>query len=143
MFMKPNEAGSSFGVTKITDVAQIDAAIDHALTEGNEVLAESFISGREITCGVGRIGGKLITFPITEIVSKKEFFDYEAKYTTGLSEEITPAAISAEMTARCNKITRRYLYSTKLSWHCSHRLYYFERRILFPRNKHRTGNESK
>jgi D-alanine-D-alanine ligase len=105
MFMKPNEAGSSFGVTKITDVAQIDAAIDHALTEGNEVLAESFISGREITCGVGRIGGKLITFPITEIVSKKEFFDYEAKYTTGLSEEITPAAISAEMTARCNKIT--------------------------------------
>lgn len=105
MFMKPNEAGSSFGVTKITDISQIDDAIEHALTEGNEVLAESFISGREITCGVGRIAGEVITFPITEIVSKKEFFDYEAKYTTGLSEEITPALISSELTARCNAIT--------------------------------------
>jgi D-alanine-D-alanine ligase len=105
VFIKPNEAGSSFGVTKITEASQIEEAVKHALTEGDEVLAESFIGGTEISCGVARIGGKLITFPITEICSKKDFFDYEAKYTSGLSEEITPARISLEMVTRCNAIT--------------------------------------
>jgi D-alanine-D-alanine ligase len=106
IFVKPNEAGSSFGVSKVNDVESLAPAIEHALSEGTEVIIESFISGTEVSCGVARIGGELITFPITEIVSTKEFFDYEAKYTTGLSQEITPARLSPEVVERCNVNTR-------------------------------------
>jgi D-alanine-D-alanine ligase len=102
VFVKPNEAGSSFGVSKVNDIEGLAPAIQHALSEGTEVLIESFIAGIEVSCGIARLGGELITFPITEIVSKKDFFDYEAKYTTGLSEEITPARLSPEVVERCN-----------------------------------------
>lgn len=105
VFVKPNASGSSFGVTKVTDVAGIEAAIEKAFAESDEVLVEECISGREVGCGVMIAGGKEYLFPITEIVPKKEFFDYEAKYEAGMSEEITPARISDDVKAKLNRMT--------------------------------------
>lgn len=93
MFVKPNESGSSLGVTKVKSVADLLPAIEKAFREDNQVLIEEFIEGREITIGVYRVGGKMYTLPATEIVSQNEFFDYEAKYTPGVTNEITPAQI--------------------------------------------------
>lgn len=96
-FVKPNESGSSCGVTKISDKEHLAEAIDFALTESNEVIIEQFIKGTEVTCGMVRTKSKELIFPITEVVSKKDFFDYQAKYIPGFSEEITPARISIEI----------------------------------------------
>lgn len=93
LFIKPNASGSSCGVTKVTRKEDIAAAIDYARSESDEVLIEEMISGREIGCGLMIVEGKEYVFPLTEIVSKKDFFDYEAKYTNGMSDEITPAPI--------------------------------------------------
>ena len=105
VFVKPNASGSSFGVTKVTDAARIEAAVEKAFAESDEVLVEECISGREVGCGVMIAGGKEYLFPITEIVPKKEFFDYEAKYEAGMSEEITPARISDDVKAKLNRMT--------------------------------------
>jgi len=94
MFVKPNESGSSLGVSKVKSVEELLPAIEKAFKEDNQVLIEEFIEGRELTIGVYRIDGYLYTLPATEIVSKNEFFDYEAKYTPGVTNEITPALIS-------------------------------------------------
>lgn len=102
-FVKPNESGSSFGVTKVNDVIHLENAINHALTEGSEVIIEEFIKGTEVTCGLVKVNGKEYVFPITEIVTKKEFFDFEAKYTTGMSEEITPARIEESVAEKIRK----------------------------------------
>ncbi len=90
-FVKPNNGGSSIGMSKVNEVSQLDSAIEMAFREDEQVLVEEFIAGREFTIGVFRSGGKIITLPITEVISKKDFFDYEAKYVAGMSEEITPA----------------------------------------------------
>lgn len=105
VFVKPNASGSSFGVTKVTDAAGIGAAVEKAFDESDEVLIEECISGREVGCGVMIAGGKEYLFPITEIVPKNEFFDYEAKYEAGMSEEITPARISDDVKAKLNRMT--------------------------------------
>jgi D-alanine-D-alanine ligase len=105
IFVKPNASGSSFGVTKVTSVDQIDAAIEAAFAESDQVLIEECIVGREFGCGVVVTEEKEILLPITEIVSKRDFFDYEAKYTEGLSDEITPAQISDEIKAKLNRMT--------------------------------------
>jgi len=105
MFIKPNASGSSCGVTKVKRLEEVAPAIEAARRESPEVLAEEFIAGREFDCGVVVAGGREYTFPITEVVSKREFFDYEAKYTAGLSEEITPAPISDELTATLHRMT--------------------------------------
>jgi D-alanine-D-alanine ligase len=94
MFVKPNEMGSSLGVSKVKSVEQLYPAIEKAFAEDNQVLIEEFIEGREVTIGVYKVGGYVYTLPATEIVSKNEFFDYEAKYTPGVTSEITPAPIS-------------------------------------------------
>ncbi len=106
MFVKPNASGSSFGVTKVTDRSQIKAAVEAAFAESDAVLVEECICGREMGCGVmvTRDGREYI-FPITEIVSKREFFDYEAKYTGGMSDEITPASIDDAVKAELNRMT--------------------------------------
>ena len=104
-FIKPNNSGSSFGVSKVKEKKDIRQAIENALKEDDEVLVEEFLKGTEITNGVARIDGKKVSMPITEIVSKNEFFDYEAKYTSGISEEITPARISRELEAKCKAIS--------------------------------------
>lgn len=105
LFVKPNASGSSFGVTKVNTADELPAAIEKAFTESTEVLIEECIAGREMGCGVMIAGGKEYLFPITEIVSKKEFFDYEAKYTAGFSDEITPADIAPEVKAELNRMT--------------------------------------
>ncbi len=93
MFVKPNESGSSLGVSKVKSVEELLPAIEKAFKEDNQVLIEEFIEGRELTIGVYKVDGYLKTLPATEIVSKNEFFDYEAKYTPGVTSEITPAPI--------------------------------------------------
>jgi D-alanine-D-alanine ligase len=91
VFVKPNNGGSSIGMSKVNKPSdEIGAAIEKAFKEDDQVLVEEFIKGREFTIGVFKSKGKIITLPITEIISKKEFFDYEAKYE-GASDEITPA----------------------------------------------------
>lgn len=105
LFVKPNASGSSFGVTKVNRIEELPAAIEKAFSEGDEILIEKCIAGREMGCGVMIAGGREYLFPITEIVPKKEFFDYEAKYTAGCSEEITPADIAPEVKAELNRMT--------------------------------------
>lgn len=90
-FVKPNDSGSSFGVSKVKSREELPAAIEEAFRESSEVMVESFMNGREAACGVVRVNGKGIVLPVTEIISRNEFFDYEAKYTPGKSEEKTPA----------------------------------------------------
>ncbi len=93
VFVKPNESGSSLGVSKVKSVEELLPAIEKAFKEDNQVLVEEFIEGRELTIGVYKANGYLMALPATEIVSKNEFFDYEAKYTPGVTNEITPAKI--------------------------------------------------
>ncbi len=95
VFVKPNNGGSSIGMSKVTHAADIDGALAKAFKEDNQVLVEEFIKGREFTIGVFKKDGKIIPLPITEVISKKDFFDYEAKYSAGMSEEITPAQVDA------------------------------------------------
>ena len=105
VFVKPNASGSSFGVTKVTEKEKIADAVNEAFKESDEVLIEEFIAGREMGCGVMIAGGREYLFPVTEIVPKNEFFDYEAKYTAGMSNEITPADITPEVKAELNRMT--------------------------------------
>ena len=105
LFVKPNANGSSFGVTKVHTPEELPAAIDAAFAQGDEILIEECVAGREMGCGMLVAGGREYVFPITEIVSKKEFFDYEAKYTAGCSDEITPADIAPEIKAELNRLT--------------------------------------
>jgi D-alanine-D-alanine ligase len=91
-FIKSNVGGSSFGCTKVKTVEDIYPAIERAFQEGDEVICESFMQGTEVTCGVYKTKEKAVAFPITEVVTHNEFFDYNAKYK-GEVDEITPARI--------------------------------------------------
>lgn len=102
VFVKPNESGSSLGVSKVTSPEQLMGAIEKSFAEDNQVLIEEFIAGRELTIGVYAINGKIHTLPPTEIVSQNEFFDYEAKYQ-GASNEITPAEIPDDTLSQLNR----------------------------------------
>ncbi|MDR1348938.1 MAG: D-alanine--D-alanine ligase [Prevotellaceae bacterium] len=97
VFVKPNEGGSSFGISKVKSVKDLQAAVDEAFKEDKSVIIEEFIEGRELTCGMLKVADRKLLFPITEIISQNEFFDYDAKYN-GQSEQITPASISEEAT---------------------------------------------
>ena len=103
-FVKPNVGGSSFGVTKVKTIEQVQPAIALAFAEGAEVMIEAFMAGTEITCGVYKTNNKSQVLPITEVVSENEFFDFDAKYK-GQVQEITPARISDTLTARVQKLT--------------------------------------
>tara|TARA_X000000368_G_C22999628_1_gene698361 strand:+ start:548 stop:1513 length:966 start_codon:yes stop_codon:yes gene_type:complete len=103
-FVKPNGAGSSYGISKVKKKSDLETAITHALEHDNKVLIEKSINGTEISVGVFSNGKSIEAFPITEIVSKNDFFDYEAKYK-GKSEEITPARISKTLTKHIQKET--------------------------------------
>ncbi|MCF8335309.1 MAG: D-alanine--D-alanine ligase [Bacteroidales bacterium] len=106
-FVKPNRGGSSFGVSKVNRAEDLEAAINKAFEEDYELLVEEFLEGTELTCGLTKTGEQELVFPPTEIVSKKEFFDYEAKYTDGMADEITPARISAELTKEVRQLSSR------------------------------------
>lgn len=99
VFVKPNNGGSSLGISKVNHEDQLKGALELAFKEDNQVLVEEFIKGRELTIGVFRSKGKIIALPITEIISKNEFFDYEAKYE-GASDEITPANIEESVACK-------------------------------------------
>lgn len=103
-FVKPNAGGSSFGVTKVKSKDQFSLAVGKALGEGDQVLVESLMTGTEITCGIYKTANKCVVFPITEVVSHNEFFDYDAKYK-GQVDEITPARLSEDIAARVRKQT--------------------------------------
>jgi len=105
-FVKPNKAGSSFGISKVKTEAELPIAIEVAYKEDNEIIIESFLDGTEVSVGVINYQGKTTVLPITEIVSENDFFDYEAKYL-GKSQEITPARISDEMTQKVGDIAKR------------------------------------
>jgi len=107
VFVKPNDSGSSFGVTKVTSADQLQTAINKAFEEGTEVLVERFLPGTEVTCGCYKIGDKATVFPVTEVVSKNEFFDFDAKYNANSVEEITPARISRKLTEEIQELTSR------------------------------------
>lgn len=109
-FVKPNKGGSSVGVTKVKSMEDLMAAIHLAFQHDDEVLVQENITGAEITCGLMRHKDELLIFPLCEVVSKKEFFDYEAKYTKGMSDEILPARISEEAAKKCREISA-YLYT--------------------------------
>ena len=104
-FVKPNCSGSSFGVTKVKEKEKLNEAIEEAFKEDNEVIIEEFLDGTELACGVFKTNEKSFIFPPTEIISKNEFFDYEAKYTDGMADEITPARISTELTKEIQNLS--------------------------------------
>ena len=103
-FIKPNASGSSFGVTKVKTVEQIQPALKAAFAESDDVMIEAFMDGIELANGCYKTKDKSVVFPITEVVSQNEFFDYNAKYN-GEVTEITPARLSPELTDRVKKLT--------------------------------------
>ncbi len=110
-FVKPNAGGSSVGMSKVNVQEELAPAIFRAFVEDSQILIEEFVKGREFTCGVVSLRNDIIAFPITEVISKKDFFDYEAKYTPGLSNEITPANIPDIEKDEIQR-TAKKLYST-------------------------------
>ena len=103
-FVKPNAEGSSFGVSKVKTAEDFDAAMQEAFSKCREVLIESFIDGTEFTCGLYKAGDKKVVFPVAEIVPKKEFFDFEAKYDAAMSDEIIPGRFSEEITEQIQEM---------------------------------------
>ncbi len=101
-FVKPNQSGSSFGISKVYSRKELKPALDKALKEDNEILIESYLSGREVTVGVYKLNGKIEVLPITEIISDNDFFDYKAKYE-GESDEITPAKLPIDLEIKVKK----------------------------------------
>ena len=99
VFVKPSDSGSSYGISKVKEISQLNAALATAFNEGQTVVIESFLDGTEVTCGVYRTKNGLHALPLTEICSENEFFDYEAKYN-GKSQEITPARVDDELKAK-------------------------------------------
>lgn len=109
-FVKPNEGGSSIGMSKVNRPEELQAAIDKAEKVDSQVLVEAFVKGREFTCGLFKANGGITVLPLTEVIPATEFFDYEAKYTPGKSREVTPAEIPVEAENKI-KTAARQLYS--------------------------------
>jgi D-alanine-D-alanine ligase len=106
VFVKPTNGGSSFGITKVKRVEDLEAAVELVFKEYDSVIIEESIVGRELTNGIYQDGDKLVKLPVTEIVTTREFFDYEAKYL-GESQEICPADIPCGLTARIQETTEK------------------------------------
>ncbi|MBP3252056.1 MAG: D-alanine--D-alanine ligase [Prevotella sp.] len=103
-FVKPSNDGSSFGVSKVKNIDQLAPALRNAMMQSDEVMIESFLNGTEITVGCYKTKKKTVVFPVTEVVTKNEFFDYDAKYN-GQVDEITPARIPDELAKRAQDLT--------------------------------------
>ena len=114
-FVKPNSGGSSFGIAKVVRFEQLQPALNEALREDQEAIVERYIKGKEVTCGLMKSRKGFTVFPITEIVSKNEFFDYEAKYTEGKADEITPARISKPLEKKCTELAKNIYNLTNSS----------------------------
>ncbi|SMC79460.1 D-alanine--D-alanine ligase [Moheibacter sediminis] len=113
-FVKPNQSGSSLGISKVKSKDEFDTALQKAFKEDKEVLIESFLDGTEVSVGVLKLNGETKVVGITEIVSHNEFFDYEAKYQ-GASEEITPARIDDKTTRKVEEISIRAYDSLQMT----------------------------
>lgn len=109
LFIKPSDSGSSYGISKVKQASELSNALKNAFKEGKTVVAESFLNGTEVTCGVYRSKNGIQALPLTEIVSENDFFDFEAKYK-GKSNEITPARVSEEINERV-QTTAKKIYS--------------------------------
>jgi D-alanine-D-alanine ligase len=107
LFIKPNAGGSSFGITKVKNVSEVIPAIENAWKESDEALVEEFIDGKEFTCGMVKTSHRKTIFPVTEVLPKNEFFDFEAKYTPGAAEEITPARLPKKLFEECQQLTSK------------------------------------
>jgi len=105
VFIKPSGSGSSVGVSKVNKPEEFDEAVEKAFREDNRVLIEETIEGREIACGLVKRGRELLVFPLTEIISQNDFFDYNAKYSEGKAREITPADVSTEIETEIKAIS--------------------------------------
>jgi D-alanine-D-alanine ligase len=114
LFVKPNQSGSSLGISKVKEQAEFQKALAFAFAEDDEILIESFLDGMEVSVGVVDFNGETIVLGITEIVPFKEFFDYEAKYE-GASEEITPARIDDETRKKVEEIAKKAYDSLGMS----------------------------
>lgn len=106
LFVKPCDSGSSYGIAKVNEASQLNTAISNAFNEGDSIVMEAFLDGTEVTCGVYNSVNGIVKLPPTEIVSHTDFFDYEAKYK-GLSDEITPARISEELTDQVQEMAKK------------------------------------
>ena len=106
LFIKPNNGGSSIGMSKVSEASQLEGALQKAFKEDDQVLVEEMITGREFTVGVFKTRGEIVVLPITEVISKKDFFDFEAKYE-GASTEITPAEMDASWRQKVEQTARK------------------------------------
>jgi D-alanine-D-alanine ligase len=104
-FVKPNDGGSSFGISKVEKESELNSAVELALSHGTQAIIESFMSGREVTNGIYKGVNGIVPLPITEIVTDNGFFDFDAKYK-GESNEITPADLSLELTNKVKTVTQ-------------------------------------
>lgn len=109
MFVKPTDGGSSFGVTKVKSAEDFDKAVEYAFSEGNMIMAEGAIVGRELTCAVYNNGKENVALPVIEIITENEFFDYEAKYN-GHSREVCPAQIPDSLRDEIQEVSKK-IYS--------------------------------
>ena len=109
MFVKPTDGGSSFGVTKVKTVEDFDKAVEYAFSEGNMLIAEAAVVGRELTCAVYYNGKEDVALPVIEIITENEFFDYEAKYN-GHSREVCPAQIPDALRDQIQEVSKK-IYS--------------------------------
>ena len=109
MFVKPTDGGSSFGVTTVTSAEDFDKAVEYAFSEGNMIMAEGAIVGRELTCAVYNNGKENVALPVIEIITENEFFDYEAKYN-GHSREVCPAQIPDSLRDEIQEVSKK-IYS--------------------------------
>lgn len=100
-FVKPNNGGSSLGISKVSEKSQLEGAIRKAMQVDDEIIIEDFIAGTEITCSVARLKGKVKSLAVTEIVTENEFFDFDAKYHDAATQEITPARIPEHSYEEC------------------------------------------
>ena len=112
-FVKPNQSGSSLGITKVKSKEEFEAAFEKAFAEDDDILIEEFLDGTEVSVGVIEYKGKTFVSGITEIISKNEFFDYQAKYE-GASEEITPARLDDETTKKVEEIAKKAYNSLRM-----------------------------
>ena len=106
LFIKPNNGGSSIGMSKVNAAAELPSALEKAFREDDQVLIEEFIAGREFTVGVFKTVKEIVVLPITEVKSKKDFFDYEAKYQ-GMSEETTPAVVDESIATKIRNTAKK------------------------------------
>ena len=106
-FVKPCNSGSSVGMSKVNQKKELSTAVKRAFEFDNQVLIEKFIHGREITCGVMKINNRVQALAVTEVISKKEYFDFEAKYNPSLADEITPANIPPRIEELCKKTSEQ------------------------------------